>query len=174
MQDFTQEFDSLKTLNGMEGILLLSQRGEVIWSWQHDVGSLTLRTMRLVEMIKTVIPIMLEMPEVGVQRALFQFDYDQENISIYFRNIVHNATIACILGNKFDYINVTVEVNRVAFILSKKLSRENIEPEEMNRFLKDLSNRASLSISSAVNQFSRITKERSKRNGVETSGSAES
>jgi len=164
--DFESEFEILKTMNGMEGILLISRSGEVFWSWQNPKVELDIRTMRLVEMVKTIIPIMLNMPEMGIQRSLFQFDYENESITMYFTNIGEHAFIGCILGKKFDYINVTEEVGKVAFILSKKLNRSTIEPEEMNRYLKEVSARASQSISSTVNQFSRITKTRGKNNGV--------
>lgn len=160
------EFGLLKTLNGMEGILLISRSGEVFWSWQNPNVELNIRTMRLVGMIKTIIPIMLDMPDIGVQRSLFQFDYAKEFISMYFTNIGDHAFICCILGRKFDYINVTEEVSKAAFIMGKKLSRMDIEPEEMKQYLKEVSARTSQSISLTMNQFSKITKKRSKNNGV--------
>lgn len=149
----------------MEGILLISRTGDVFWSWQDPGIDLNLRTMRLVEMIKSIIPTMLEMPDMGVQRSLFQFDYDSEFISMYFTNIGDDAFVCCILGRKFDYINVTEEVSKTAFILSKKLSRVDISPEEMKRKLKDISTRTSQYISSTMNQFSKINKKRSNSNG---------
>lgn len=164
--EFGTEFEILRSLNGMEGILLISRTGEVFWSWQDPKVSLNIRTMRLVEMIKSIIPTMLNMPDIGVQRSLFQFDYDNDFISMYFSNIGEHAFICCILGRKFDYINVTEEVSKTAFIMSKRLSRLDIEPAELNRYLKEVSARTSQSISSTMNQFSKITKKRSKTNGV--------
>lgn len=160
------EVETLKNMNGMEGILLISRSGEVFWSWQHEGAALNIRTMRLVEMVKLIIPIMLNMPDIGIQRSLFQFDYQQESISMYFTNIGEHAFICGILGKKFDYITVTEEVGKVAFILSKKLCRCEIEPDDMAKYLKEVTARASQSISSTVNQFSRITKKRGKTNGV--------
>jgi len=156
--EFGDEFERLKHLDGIEGIVFITKAGEVMWSWQHEGVALNIRTMRLVEMIKSLIPIMLDMPELGVQRTLFQFDYDKKSITMYFTNIGDHAFIGCILGAKFDYINVTVEVAKVSFTLNKRLSRTCIEPEELNQFIKEAMSRASISISSSVNQFSRIAK----------------
>ena len=167
MYDFIEEFDSLKKLNGMDGLFLISKGGEVVWSWQSSGIQMDVRTMRLVEMTKILIPIMLNMPDVGVQRSLFQFDYNKEIISMYFTNIGDNAFIGAILGKNFDYINVTVEVNRVAFIVGKKLARENVSETEMKEYLVEVTKLASLSISSTMNQFSRIKKERVYTNGAD-------
>ena len=89
------------------------------------------------------------MPDMGIQRTLFQFDYKKSSVSLYFTNIGDNAFIGCILGSDFDYINVTVEAMRTAFILRKRLSRDAINPEEMNRFLEGVSTRASQSAAHA-------------------------
>lgn len=160
------EFEILKSIDGMEGILLIARSGDVFWSWQNPEVHMNLRTMRLVEMVKHIIPIMLNMPEIGVQRSLFQFDHRKDTISIYFTNIGEHAFISCILGSKFDYINITEEVGRVAFILGKKLYRSDIKPEEMSDYLNQVNARTTQSISSTINQFSRITKKRGINNGV--------
>lgn len=162
----SSEFEILTSLDGMEGILLISRNGHVFWSWQNPEISLSIRTMRLVEMVRHIIPIMLSMPDKGIQRSLFQFDYNSECISLYFTNIGDHAFICCILGQKFDYINVTEEVGKTAFILGKKLSRLDIDSIELKRYLKEISARTSQSISTSMNQFSRITKKRDRTNGV--------
>jgi len=160
------EFEILKSIDGMEGILLIARSGDVFWSWQNPGVRMNIRTMRLVEMVKLIIPIMLNMPDIGVQRSLFQFDHRKDTISIYFTNIGENAFISCILGSKFDYINITEEVGRVAFILGKKLHRSDIKPDEMSNYLNQVNARTTQSISSSINQFSRITKKRGMNNGV--------
>jgi len=182
------EMKPLTEMKGLEAIGLLSRGGELIWSWYRSESEVDMRTLRLIELVRTMVPVMLNMPEIGIQRTLFQIDFNNNlstsksslpphknhnnamdhgandpSLYMYFSNVGEKAFIACILKPKFDYIDLTTEVSRISFILMKKFSRQEVHPDELREFVRWTSVKASQSISFSVEQFKKRALEMKKK-----------
>ena len=185
--DVGTDMEPLTELEGVEAVGLLSKGGEVIWSWYRSESEVGMRTLRLIEMLRTMVPVMLNMPEIGIQRTLFQIDFNDDHSTpktsqpphkrrnntmnhdvedpsfyIYFSNVGDKALIGCIIKPKFDYIDLSTEVSRTSFVLMKKFSRKEVHPEELKEFIRWTSAKASQSISFSVEQFKKRALERRK------------
>ena len=141
------ELADLFAQRGVRGVVFIAKTGEVFDSWLKDDD---LRedtsTLNLIEATRMLAPIMLDLPEIGFQRALFHL----ENMVLLFSNVADKAYLICLLKEDFNYIAVTVEANRAAYKIGKYLSNEKINTKELNYFLRATYEKTSTLISSSM------------------------
>lgn len=141
------ELKDLFAQRGVRGVVLIAKTGEVFDSWLKEGGLMEdTSTLNLIEATRMLAPVMLSLPEIGFQRALFHL----ENTVLLFSNVGDKAYLICLLKEDFNYIAVTVEANRAAYKIGKYLSSEEINTKELNQFLRTTYEKTSTLISSSM------------------------